>query len=70
MLLPALHVYYFTGLITYLCLSVYASKSDKYASLFPPTDGTFQQYTIKYQVALWIHSLEAKPVVCNPDSNG
>ena len=48
----------------------YASKSDKSVSLFPPTDGTFQQYTIKYQVALWIHSLEAKLGVWNPDGNG
>ena len=54
-----------------LCYN-YASKSDTSASLFPPTDGTFQQYTIcvKYQVVLWIHSLEAIPVVCNPDGNG
>ena len=30
----------------------YACKSDKSASLFPPTDGTFQQYTrcVKYQL--------------------
>ena len=41
----------------------YASKSDKSASIFPPTNGTFHQYTIKCQVALWIHNLEAKPVV-------
>ena len=48
----------------------YTSKSDKSASLFPPTYSTFQQYTIKYQVDLWIHSLEAKLVVWNPDGNG
>ncbi len=47
----------------------YASKSDKSASLFPPTNGTFQQYTIKYQVALRIHTLEARLVVWNPDGN-
>ena len=47
----------------------YASKSDKSASLLPPTYGTFQQYTIKYQVVLWIHSLEAKLVVWNPDGS-
>ena len=35
-------------------------------------DGTFQQYTIcvKCHVSLWIDSLEAKPVLCNPDGNG
>ena len=40
-----------------------ACKSDKPTSLFPPTDGTFQQYTrcVDHQVALWIHSLEANP---------
>ena len=41
----------------------YASKSDKSASLFPPTNCTFQQYTIKCQVAFWIQNLEAKLVV-------
>ena len=41
----------------------YASKSDKSASLFPPTNGTFQQYNIKCPVALWIHNREAKLVV-------
>ena len=41
----------------------YASKSDTSAFLFPPTNGTFQQYTIKYHVALWMHNREGKPVV-------
>ncbi len=45
--------------LSQLCYN-YARKSDTSASLLSPTDGTFQQYTIKYQVALWIHSIEAK----------
>ena len=50
----------------------YACKSDKSASLFPPTDDSFEQHIrrINYQVSIWIHSHEAKPDLWNPDSNG
>ena len=50
----------------------YACKSDTSASLFPPTDGAFEQHTrrVNYQVAKWIHSHEAKPGIWNPDGIG
>ena len=51
----------------------YACKSDKSASLFPPTDDAFERHIrrVNYQVAIWIHSHEAKPPdLGNPDSNG
>ena len=50
----------------------YACKSDKSASLFPPTDDAFQQHIrrVNYQVAIWIHSHEARPVLWRPDGNG
>ena len=47
----------------------YACKSDKSASLFPPTHDAFEQY-INYQVAIWTHSHEANPDLWNPDGNG
>ena len=50
----------------------YACKSDKSASLFPPTYDVFEQHIrrVDYQVAIWIHSPEAKPDLWNPDVNG
>ena len=50
----------------------YACKSDTSASLFRPTDDAFEQHTrrVNYQVAIWIHSHEAKPDLWNPDGNG
>ena len=50
----------------------YACKSDKSASLFPPTDDAFEQHLrrVNYQVAIWTHSHEAKPDLWNPDGNG
>ena len=49
----------------------YAWKSDKSASLFPPTDDAVEQHIrrVNYQVAIWIHSHEAKPDLWNPDCN-
>lgn len=51
---------------------VYACTSDKPASLFPPTDDAFKQHLKRanYQVAIWIHSHIAKPVLWSPDGNG
>ena len=50
----------------------YAGKSDKSASLFPPTDDAFEQHIrrVNYQVAIWTHSHEAKPDLWNSDGNG
>ena len=49
----------------------YACKSDKSASLFPPTDDAFEQHIkrLNYQVAIWTYSHEAKPDLWNPDGN-
>ena len=53
-------------------LQLYACKSDKSASIFQPTDDTFEQHIIRvnYQVAIWIHSHEENPDLWNPDGNG
>ena len=53
-----------------LCYN-YACKSDKSASLFPPTYDAFEQHIrrVDYQVAIWIHSHEAKPDLWNHDGN-
>ena len=50
----------------------YACKSDKSASLFPPTDDAFEQHIrrVNYQVAIWIHSHEAKPDLWHPSGIG
>ena len=50
----------------------YACKSDKSASLFPPTQDAFEQYIrrVNYKVAIWIHSHEANPDLWNSDGNG
>ena len=48
------------GVKSNLCLSVnqlrcnYACESDTSASLFPPTDGTFQQYTRCVKYTRWL----------------
>ena len=51
---------------------IYACKSDKSASLFPPTDDAFEQHIkrVNYQVAIWTHSHEAKQDLWNSDGNG
>lgn len=51
---------------------VYACTSDKPASLFPPTDDAFEQHVRRdnYQVAIWLHSHVAKPILWKPDGNG
>ena len=50
----------------------YACKSDKAACLFPPTDDAFEQHVrrVNYQVAIWVQSHVAKPVLWKPDGNG
>ena len=50
----------------------YACKSDTSASLIPPAEDAFEQHIrrVDYQVAIWIHSHEAKPDLWNPDGNG
>ncbi len=50
----------------------YACKSDKSASLFPPTDDAFEQHIrrVNYQVTIWIHSHEAKPDLWHPSGIG
>ena len=54
-----------------LCYN-YACKSDKSASLFPPTYYAFEQHIrrVNYQVAILIRSHEAKPDLWNPHGNG
>ena len=51
----------------------YACKSDKSASLFPPTDDAFEQHIIRCQLPsgyIWIHSHEAKPDLWHPGGIG
>ena len=50
----------------------YVCKSDKSASLFPPTDDAFERHIrrVNYQVAIWIHSHEAKPDLWHPGGIG
>ena len=50
----------------------YACKSDKSASLFPPTDDAFEQHIrrVNYQVAIWIHIDESKPDLWHPGGIG
>jgi hypothetical protein len=50
----------------------FACKTDKPAPAFPPTEYAFKQYVlrVKYQVAIWVHSDQAKPVLWSPAGNG
>ena len=50
----------------------YACKSDKSASLFPPTDNAFERHIrrVNCQVVIWIHSHEAKPDLWHPGGIG
>ena len=51
----------------------YACKSDKSASLFPPTDDAFEQHIRRCQLPsgyIWIHSHEAKPDLWHPGGIG
>ena len=52
--------------------SYYACTSDTSASLFPPTDDAFERQIrhVNYQVAIWIHSHEAKPDLWHPGGIG
>ena len=42
------------------------------SSLFPPIDDAFKQHVkrVDYQVATWVPSHEAKPVIWQPDGDG
>ena len=49
-----------------------ACTTDKAGSMFPPTDDAFKQHFLRvnYQVAVWVHSHLAKPLLWTPEGNG
>ena len=51
---------------------VYATRTDKPASAFPPTEDAFRQHILRaqFQTTIWTHSHQAQPTIGSPIGKG